>query len=81
MRFSKLMEYYSDPIVINALMEQLQVPGTAATHNLMSDQEKKAAIETQIDFYSQSPTSFWYRAVIAIPQVGGLHHRYERRAA
>ena len=61
-RSSKLMDYYSDPTVINALMERLQVPGTAATHNLMSAQEKKAAIETQIDFYRQSPTSFWYRA-------------------
>ncbi len=40
-RSSKLTEYYSDPTVIAALMEQLQVPGTTATHNLMSDQEKK----------------------------------------
>lgn len=60
-RSSKLMEYYSDPTVIAALMERLQVPGTRPTHNLMSDQEKKAAIEAQIDFYSQTPSSFWYR--------------------
>jgi hypothetical protein len=60
-RSSKLIEYYSDPTVIAALMERLQVPGTTATHNLMNDQEKKAAIEAQIDFYSQTPSSFWYR--------------------
>jgi hypothetical protein len=60
-RSSKLIEYYSDPTVIAALMEQLQVPGTTAIHNLMNDQQKKAAIEAQIDFYSQTPSSFWYR--------------------
>lgn len=60
-RSSKLMEYYSDPTVINALIEQLQVPGTAATHNLMTDEQKKVAIETQIEHFSQTPASFWYR--------------------
>jgi len=60
-RSGKLMEYYADPTVINALMERLQVPGTTATHNLMNDQEKKAAIEAQIEHFSQTPASFWYR--------------------
>jgi hypothetical protein len=60
-RPSKLTEYYSDPIVLSTLMEQLQVPGTVATHNLMNDREKKAAIEGQIGHFSQTPTSFWYR--------------------
>jgi hypothetical protein len=60
-RSSKLMEYYSDPTVIAALMERLQVPGTTATHNLMSDQKKKAAIGAQMNVYSQTPSSVWYR--------------------
>ena len=61
LRASKLTEYYSDPIVLSKLMEQLQVPGTVATHNLMSDQQKKASIEGQIEHFSQTATSFWYR--------------------
>jgi len=60
-RSSKLMEYYSDPTVISALMERLQVPGTTATHNLMGETEKKAAIEAQIEHFSETPASFWYR--------------------
>jgi hypothetical protein len=60
-RSSKVTEYYSDPIVLSALMEQLQVPGTVATHNLMNDREKEAAVEGQIEHFSQTPTSFWYR--------------------
>ena len=59
-RASKLTEYYSDPIVIDALMERLEVPGTVATHKMMRPQEKKAAIEAQIDHFSRTPASFWY---------------------
>lgn len=59
-RASKLMDYYSDPIVIGALMKQLEVPGTIATHNLMTEREKKAAIEAKIENFSQIPYSFWY---------------------
>jgi hypothetical protein len=59
-RASKLMEYYADPRVISALMEQLQVPGTAATHNHMAENEKRAAIEAWIDNFRQTRTSFWY---------------------
>jgi hypothetical protein len=59
-RANKLMEYYADPIVISGLMEQLQVPGTTATHNHMAENEKKAAIEGQMDHFRQTPTSFWY---------------------
>jgi hypothetical protein len=61
LRASKLAEYYSDPIVLSALMKQLEVPGTAATHRLMSDEAKKAAIESQIEHFSQTPTSLWHR--------------------
>ncbi|MGH9401983.1 MAG: hypothetical protein ACRD2P_07755 [Terriglobia bacterium] len=64
-RASKLMEYYSDPTVIDALVERLQVPGTVATHRLMTEKDKKAAIEAQIDHFSQTSSSFWY----------GLPHR------
>ena len=60
LRFSKLMDYYSDPSVISALMKRLEVPGTATTHKQMSEGEKKAAIEHQIDHFRQTPTSFWY---------------------
>ena len=59
-RASKLMDYYSDPIVIGALMEQLEVPGTIATHNLMTEREKKAAIEAKIENFSQIPYCVWY---------------------
>jgi hypothetical protein len=61
-RASKLMDYYSDPTVLSALMEQLQVPGTVAMHNQMSELDKKTAIEAQIDHFRQTPTSFWYGA-------------------
>jgi len=60
-RSSKLMGYYSDPTVISALRERLQVPGTVATHNQMSDHEKKMAIEAQIELFSQTPSSLWFR--------------------
>jgi hypothetical protein len=59
-RSKKLMEYYSDAAVITALLEQLQVPGTVATHNLMTPKEKQMAIEAQIAYFRQTPTSFWY---------------------
>jgi hypothetical protein len=59
-RASKLAEYYSDPIVIGALMERLEVPGTVATHNRMTEQGKKVAIEAQIDHFRQTASSFWY---------------------
>jgi hypothetical protein len=59
-RATKLMEHYADPVVLSALMEQLQVPGTTAIHNQMDERQKKAAIEGQIEHFRQTPTSFWY---------------------
>jgi len=59
-RASKLTEYYSDPIVVDALMERLEVPGTVATHKMMTQEQKKTAIEAQIDHFNQTPSSFWY---------------------
>lgn len=78
LRSSKLMEYYSDPSIVSALMDRLQVPGTAATHKLMSESERKAAIELQINHFGQTPTSFWYgssaREILAasIWRMGGV---------
>jgi len=59
-RASKLLEYLADPKVISALMLQLDVPGTAATHNHMADNEKRAAIEAWIENFRQTNTSYWY---------------------
>jgi hypothetical protein len=42
-------------------MERLQVPGSVATDNQMSDHEKKGAIEAQIEHFSQTPSSVWFR--------------------
>ncbi len=63
-RAAKLMEYYADPVVLSALMEQLQVPGTTAIHNQMNYHQKKAAIEDQIEHFRQTPTSFWYGVAV-----------------
>jgi hypothetical protein len=60
LRSSKLAEYYSDQTVLTALLEQLQVPGTAATLARMNDRDKREAIETQIDHFRRTPNSFWY---------------------
>jgi hypothetical protein len=61
LRIDKLREYYADPVVIDALMLQLEVPGTVATHKAMTIQQKQAAIEAQADHFSRTPTSFWHR--------------------
>jgi hypothetical protein len=60
LRASKLMEYYSDPAVRAALLEQLQVPGTVPTIKGMTDREQQEAIEAQIDHFRRTPNSFWY---------------------
>lgn len=59
-RSSKLMEYYSDPSILAALMDRLEVPGTPLTRRQMSDAAKKVAIEAQIDHLRQTPISIWY---------------------
>jgi hypothetical protein len=59
-RPAKLMEYYSDPTILSALMERLEVPGTSVTRRQMSDQAKKLAIEAQIEHFRHTPISFWY---------------------
>ncbi len=59
-RATKLLEYLADPKVISALMLQLGVPGTAATHNHMTDNEKRAAIEAWIENFQKTSTSYWY---------------------
>lgn len=60
LRFSKLMEYYSDPVVINSLLEQLWVPGTTASLNRMTESEKREAIEHHIEHLRATPNSYWY---------------------
>jgi hypothetical protein len=61
LRPEKLAEYYSDPQVIDALMDQLEVPGTTAAHKMMSPDQKRAAIDAQITHFTNTPASFWYR--------------------
>lgn len=54
------MDYYADPIVLAALMERLEVPGTSATHKQMGERERRTAIEAQIEHFRHTPSSFWY---------------------
>jgi hypothetical protein len=59
-RSSKLTEHYADPVVLDVLLQQLQVPGTTAIHKQMADQEKRAAIESWIENFRRTPNSFWF---------------------
>jgi len=78
-RASKLLEYFADPKVIAALMLQLAVPGTAATHSHMDDNGKRAAIEAWVNNFQRTSTSYWYGCnpyeIIAasIWRMGGIH--------
>lgn len=60
LRFSKLMQLYKDPIVLDALIEQLEVPGKASVLKRLTEREKQEAIETQIDHFRRTPTSVWH---------------------
>jgi hypothetical protein len=59
LRFSKLMQLYQDPIVLDALIEQLDVPGKTSVIKRLTEREKQEAIETQIDHFRRTPTSVW----------------------
>ena len=60
LRFSKLMQLYQDPIVLDALIEKLEVPGKASVLKRLTEREKQEAIETQVDHFRRSPTSVWH---------------------
>ena len=59
LRFSKLMQLYKDPVVLDALIEQLEVPGKTSVIKRLTEREKQEAIETQIDHFRRTPTSVW----------------------
>ena len=59
LRFSKLMQLYQDPVVLDALIEQLEVPGKTSVIKRLTEREKQEAIETQIDHFRRTPTSVW----------------------
>jgi hypothetical protein len=61
LRFSKLMQLYQDPVVLDALIDQLEVPGKVSVLKRLTDREKQEAIETQIDHFRRTPTSVWNR--------------------
>jgi hypothetical protein len=60
LRLSKLMQLYQDPVVLDALVEQLKVPGTTSVLKRLTEREKQEYIETQIDHFRRMPTSVWY---------------------
>ncbi len=60
LRFSRLMQLYHDPVVLDALIEQLEVPGKASVFKRLTECEKQEAIETQMDHFRRTPTSVWH---------------------
>jgi hypothetical protein len=60
LRSSRLSQLYADPTVLDALVEQLDVPGKLSVIRQLTEREKQEAIETQIDHFRRTPTSFWY---------------------
>jgi hypothetical protein len=53
------MQLYQDPVVLDALIEQLEVPGKTSVIKRLTEREKQEAIETQIDHFRRTPTSVW----------------------
>ena len=60
LRCSKLMQLYHDPVVLDALLVQLDVPGKTSVLKQLTEREKQEAIETQIDHFRRTPTSVWH---------------------
>jgi hypothetical protein len=54
------MQLYQDAVVLDALIEQLQVPGKTSVLKRLTEREKQEVIETQIDHFRRSPTSVWH---------------------
>ena len=60
LRLSKLMQRYQDPVVLDALIGQLQIPGKASVIKRLTEREKQETIETHIDHFRRMPTSVWH---------------------
>jgi hypothetical protein len=60
LRFSKLMQLYQDPDVLDDLIKRLNVPGTDSVIKRLTVREKQESIEMQIDHYRRMPTSVWH---------------------
>ena len=60
LRLSKLRQLLADPIVVDVLVEQLEVPGAPKTLKPLTVQAKMELISTQIDHFRRTPTSVWY---------------------
>jgi len=60
LRFSKLMQLYQDPVVLDALIKQLELPGKLSVNKKLTVQEKQELIETQIDHFRRMPNAVFY---------------------
>lgn len=59
LRIPDLEKALENPRVLDALIKQLEVPGKPGVLRAMSEREKLAAIEHQIETYRRAPTSVW----------------------
>lgn len=57
-----LEQLYKEPVVLDALIEALAVPGKPTTFKKLGDNEKRAAIEQHIEHLRRLPTSPWLGA-------------------
>src|SRR5690242_11055950 len=60
LRGTAMKALWNDPKVLDALVDQLEVPGKPATLKRLSDDEKRKAIEGQIEHFRRTRTSRWY---------------------
>jgi len=60
LRAGKLEQLLADPLVLDVLVEQLEVPGAPKTLKQLTSQAKMQSIEAQIDHFRRTPTSVWY---------------------
>jgi hypothetical protein len=59
LRLSRLQQLLADPSVLDALLDQLQVPGEPSVLKRLTPQQKMECIETQIDHFRRTITSVW----------------------
>lgn len=62
LRVSSLEKLWQEPKALDALVEELQVPGKTGVLKKLSDDEKRSAIEAQIGHFRRLKTSRWYNA-------------------